>query len=630
MIGSVGVKTARLLAIASACTLLFSRPVRADTPPEITVQGQRPEHAQGFSRAEVQQLPGALEDPLRAIEALPGVTPTLSGVPYFFVRGAPPGDFGYLFDGTRLPALFHALGGPSVIHPGLVESVELFPGPYPLQYGGFAGGIVLARSAKPSPVPHGEAALRATDSSALLDLPLNDDTDLTLAGRYSYANPVLHLFAGDMDVAYWDYHARLVRRWSPSTTTTLRVFGAHDLLTDRNDGDSRVVYGVDFHRVTLRLEKTGTNRALSVESFGGWDRSQVRGGDVTVRDVSTGLRVDSWQQLVHGVALRGGASAKVDQYKLDLTQLDDPDARADYRKRYPARTDGVVGGYVALELLLSPRFVMRPGVRVDVYRSPDVSAVGVDPRFTAEYRVTPRLTLFSGFGVAHQPPSSAVPTPGLDPSLGVGLQTGVQQSYGFRLKLPEQLSLEVTAFQAALFNLSDDIGQARARDIDQNLQESQRGMGRARGVELFLRRSLTRKLGGFLSYTLATSQRFVGRSDGPSAYDRRHVLGAALGYDWGAGFRSGVRGSFYTGVPADVAYLEAAREPPRTRPYYRIDLRTEKRFEWGDGNYLSLVLEIVNTTLNREVLRASCSAYACKEQTIGPITIPNLGIEAGF
>ena len=616
--------------MVSALALALPSTARADTPPEITVQGQRPEHAQGFSRAEVQQLPGALEDPLRAIEALPGVTPTLSGVPYFFVRGAPPGNFGYLFDGTRLPALFHALGGPSVIHPGLVDSVELFPGPYPVQYSGFAGGIVLARSAQPSAVPHGEAALRATDSSALLDLPLNDDTNLTLAGRYSYANPVLHLFARDMDVAYWDYHARLVRRWSSDTTTTLRVFGAHDLLTDRNDGDHRVVYGVDFHRVTLRLEKAGKGRALSVETFGGWDRSQVRGGDVTVRDASTGLRVDALQQLVKGVALRGGASAKVDQYRLDLTQLDDPNARDEYRKLYPARSVGVVGGYAALELLLTPQFVMRPGVRVDVYRSPGVSAVGVDPRLTAEYRVTPRLTLFSSFGVAHQPPSSAVPTPGLDPALGVGLQTGVQQSYGFRIKLPEQLSLEVTAFQAALFNLSDDIGQARARDTDPELLESQRGMGQARGIELFLRRSLTRKLGGFLSYTLASSQRFVGRSDAPSAYDRRHVLGAALGYDWGGGFRSGVRGSFYTGVPADVAYLEAAREPPRTRPYYRIDLRSEKRFAWGDDNYLSVVLEIVNTTLNREVLRASCSAYSCKEQTIGPITIPNLGIEAGF
>jgi hypothetical protein len=29
-------------------------------------------------------------------------------------------------------------------------------------------------------------------------------------------------------------------------------------------------------------------------------------------------------------------------------------------------------------------------------------------------------------------------------------------------------------------------------------------------------------------------------------------------------------------------------------------------------------------------LRKSCDAYDCREQRIGPITIPNLGIEAGF
>ena len=433
-----------------------------------------------------------------------------------------------------------------------------------------------------------------------------------------------------MNVGYWDYHARLVRHWAPGTTTTLRIFGAHDLLTDLNDGKRRVLYGVDFHRATLRLERMTQHRSLSLETFGGWDRSQVRDGDVTVRDASTGLRADALQELSRHVAVRGGGSAKLDRYALDLTQLDDPDARATYREQYPARVDSVFGGYAALELAPGAGITVRPGVRVDVYRSQRTTAVGVDPRLSAEYRVSRQLTLLSGFGIAHQPPSSSVPTPGLNPALGVGLQTGVQQSYGFRLKLPSEVSLELTAFQAALFNLSDDIGESRARDVDQNLQENQRGIGRARGIELFIKRSLTRKLGGFLSYTLASSQRFIGRSDAPSAFDRRHVLGAALGYDWGHGFRSGLRVSFYTGVPADVAYLEAARDPPRTSAYYRIDVRSEKRFAWGEANYFSLVFEVVNTTLNREVLRASCSAYACKEQVIGPITIPNLGIEAGF
>jgi hypothetical protein len=48
-------------------------------------------------------------------------------------------------------------------------------------------------------------------------------------------------------------------------------------------------------------------------------------------------------------------------------------------------------------------------------------------------------------------------------------------------------------------------------------------------------------------------------------------------YDWGGGFRSGVRGTLYSGIPADVAYLEAAIDPPRTGPFYRLDVRSEKR-----------------------------------------------------
>lgn len=46
--------------------------------------------------------------PSRRREAMPGVTPVASGVPYFFVRGAPPGNVGYFVDGVRVPLLLGA------------------------------------------------------------------------------------------------------------------------------------------------------------------------------------------------------------------------------------------------------------------------------------------------------------------------------------------------------------------------------------------------------------------------------------------------------------------------------------------------------------------------------------------
>jgi hypothetical protein len=596
---------------------------------EVSVQGRRRFSGQAFSRAEVRQLPGALEDPLRAIEALPGVTPTLSGVPYFFVRGAPPGQVGYFFDGIRLPALFHALGGPSVVHPGLVDSVELFPGPYPVEYGRFASGVVVAHAALPALEPRGEVAVRATDSSALLEAPVSETTNVALAGRYSYANPVLHLFS-DMDVEYWDYQARVEQRLGARHGVHLLAFGAHDALTDLNDGKRRVLYGIDFHRVRVGYQHDLSDGVIAVALLGGLDRSRARDGDVRVDDLSAEFRIDGEQGLNRSVRVRAGASVSRDQYELDVTKLDDAEARTRYSTQFPSRADAAVSAYVAADFEASRNITVTPGLRTDVYSSRGHQTAGLDPRVYAEFRVSPRLSLRTAVGVAHQPPASPIPSPGLNPTLGQGLQTGVQQSFGFRLSLPSDVALEISMYQTALFNLNDSIGQSRVEGVDDRVTEDSRGLGRSRGVELLLKRSLTRRLGGFLSYTLSRSERSVGRAHVPSSFDRTHVLGAALGYDWGSGFRSGVRGTFYTGIPADVAYVEAAHAPPRTSPYYRVDWRTEKRFRWGTSGYFSLVAEVVNTTLNREVLSASCNAYGCRERRVGPVTIPNLGLEAGF
>src|SRR6185436_8822896 len=104
-------------------------------------------HADSIARAEARQLPGAFGDPFRAIEAAPGLTPVLSGLPYFYVRGAPPSNVGYFFDGVRVPYLFHFGLGPAVVHPSLVDKLDLYPGSYPAAYGRFAGAIVAAETA---------------------------------------------------------------------------------------------------------------------------------------------------------------------------------------------------------------------------------------------------------------------------------------------------------------------------------------------------------------------------------------------------------------------------------------------------------------------------------------------------
>ena len=54
----------------------------ASEPEEVVVRGRRPEPSRSatLTRNEVREIPGAFGDPFRAVEALPGVTPIVSGV----------------------------------------------------------------------------------------------------------------------------------------------------------------------------------------------------------------------------------------------------------------------------------------------------------------------------------------------------------------------------------------------------------------------------------------------------------------------------------------------------------------------------------------------------------------------
>src|SRR6185369_6794138 len=162
---------------------------------------------------------------------LPGVTPLASGAPYFYVRGAPPGNVGYFLDGIRVPLLYHIGAGPSVIHPSIVDRVDLYPGGYPARFGRFAGGIVAGETKEPPPELHMEASIRVVDAGAMVEAPFADGRGTAYAsGRYSYTGALLSAISSDVSLDYWDYQARARYRISPRDEVSVFVFGALDYL----------------------------------------------------------------------------------------------------------------------------------------------------------------------------------------------------------------------------------------------------------------------------------------------------------------------------------------------------------------------------------------------------------------
>ncbi|HEY3499346.1 MAG TPA: TonB-dependent receptor plug domain-containing protein, partial [Polyangiaceae bacterium] len=168
-------------------------PAENAAPTEVVVRGRRAEPSRNatLSRAEVREIPGTFGDPFRAIEVLPGVTPIVSGLPFFFIRGAPPGNVGYYLDGIRVPLLFHVGAGPSVVHPALIDRVDLYSGGYPAKFGRHAGGIVSGEALPPATELHGEYNLRLFDVGGLAELPFAEGRgSVLLGGRYSYTGLV--------------------------------------------------------------------------------------------------------------------------------------------------------------------------------------------------------------------------------------------------------------------------------------------------------------------------------------------------------------------------------------------------------------------------------------------------------
>jgi TonB family protein len=590
----------------------------ASAPLEVTVRGDRPApSAATLSRAEVRQIPGTFGDPFRAVEVLPGVTPIVSGLPYFYVRGAPPGDVGYFLDGVRVPYLFHVAIGPSVVNPAMIEKVELHPGGYPAAFGRYAGAIVSAETTAPRADWHGEGNLRLFDVGAMVEGGFAGGRGTALVGaRYSYTAAIFSLINPSTKLDYRDFQARLTYDLTPRDRLGVLVLGSYDLLEDVKNKITSVVFGSEFYRVDARYDRRlDDGGKLRWAATWGFDQTRVT-EQRNARDVLFGTRVTLERPLGPALTLRAGADAQFDRYTADKTLWADPDDPGTrwYDALFPPRFDATLGAWADFVWRPSRRVEIIPGVRFDLFRSGSSSAISADGRLALSVAANRYVRLTNTFGLAHQPPSFLVPLPGLSSgSLAHGLQTSFQTAAGVEVEWPEVATATVRVFDNVFLNMTDAIG---VNSRDSIPKEDLRTLGSAFGLEVYLRRSLTKRLGGFVSYTLSRSARKLGRSSFPSAVDRTHVLNLALAYDIGRGFKAGGRFTVYSGA-LSYPWANTVRDPP----FYRIDLRVEKRWTLGASGWISIVAEGLNVTAHKETINFT---------EVGPIWIPSLGLEGGL
>ena len=650
---------------------------------EVIVRGERePGRTVTLSRNEVRQIPGTFGDPFRALEMMPGVTPVVSGLPFFFVRGAPPGNVGYFLDGVRVPLLFHVGAGPSVVHPGLVDRVDLYPGGYPAKFGRFSGGIVSGETLPPGKKTRGELNARLFDVGALVETPIGTKGTLLYGGRYSYTGALLTQVSPETILDYWDYQVRATYDVTPEDQIGVFAFGSYDYLGQRTPTQTLTVFGTEFHRVDLRYDRKLADRGkMRVGATLGQDRTRLN-EDRYLRNRMVAARTDLSWILGSAATLRMGTDLQMDAFEVELVQGILPPTTARLVELLPSRTDLAFGTRADVVLGVAPGFEITPGARVDLYSSQGATALGADPRLAMRAAISPKARVLSAMGIAHQTPSFVVPVPGFQPGgLKGGLQKAIQESVGVEVDLFESTTASMTVFHNGFLDMSDPLGTqapqlsgcppgtfpsgsiagdrggqptnaaicgqprfapgtigpdrsgggGQASETATNANRVSafevRSSGRSYGLELFLKRKLTSRVGGFVAYTLSRSIRRANDREYVAAFDRTHVLNAAIAFDLGRSWRAGTRVMFYTGLPKAP---DPTDDSTRLPPFYRLDLRLEKRWQLDRTVWVSFVAEWLNATLTKEAVATTCTLQGCQAQTIGPVTIPSLGLEGGF
>lgn len=672
-----------------------SSPAVPEPVEEVTVRGVIREIGQTtMSADDVREMPGAFGEPFRAIEALPGVTPMLSGLAYFVIRGAPPNDNGYFLDGVRVPQLFHVGYGPGVVHPSLVDRIEFYPGAAPASYGRVAGAVIAGQTREPATARHAEFNVRLVDAGGLVESPFAEGRGTALvAGRYGYPGPVVGLFS-NIDLSYWDYQSRVTWRAGEKDTFGVFAFGAHDVLAHEENGVRLEDLVSQFHRVDLRYDRAIERGHLRVALTGGYDSGGAKASVAPagkpdydqepsneLRDRSLALRLEFERRVSPAFALRAGADARIDAYDYD------PGTPPDSRPVVPVGVDppptNISGGaYADAVLRIAPRVELVPGARVDVYSSTrggtTTTVPAVDPRLAARVGLTSSITWISTLGLAHQYPSlRALRSESLTalfytgfgfPSGSDRLQSAAQASQGIEWLLPADFTFTTTGFLAGYSGLTDLSAQCiqimpavvpvgdgpRVNQAPFHCPNSSSVHGRAYGLEVLVRRPLSKRVSGWIAYTLSRSTReahFLTEQGAdvlatvPSEFDRTHVLNAALAFDLGRRWRAGSRFVFYTGNPysnlsgnVPVPPYNAYRDPP----FFRLDVRLEKRWSVGKNGTIAFVVEGQNVTLSKETSSAAeldctgsmpadrTSTLNCSRSKVGPITIPSVGVEGSF
>jgi hypothetical protein len=587
---------------------------------------------QVLGSADILNLRGVLtDDPLRAVQALPGVATGDDLRSEFTVRGSNFPHMHLTLDGFTTPYLLHAVrgvedesssGSVAMINSDILQDVSLVSGGYVQRSGNRTGSSIEfnVRSGS-SDRPQVRAALSGTGASIVVEGPFKGKRGSWLASaRQSYLDLVIERLVEDqVQFGFSDAQAKFVYDLTSSQRAQFTVIAGRSRLKEpQQELDANDLY-IGLNRSAIGIAKwqwTGGKTVVSAGAMAGVNRFRNETlGQTTLddgREEQWSARLDVRRQLTSWLDVEAGWD--VDLFS-EQRRRQRPVTQTTFRLVNDYSGDATRSGvYGTARWTLHPTITVLPGVRVDHSTLTDDTTVS--PWAQAVWRLSERTSIRAASGIYQQFPVfeqviGAWGTPGLSPERATHLDVGVEQAIG------TSTQLQVTVYNRSERDFLRRAG-AETRIVNGRLvvgstmaTYDNRLDGYARGIEFMLRRLDAKAFSGWVSYSYGhnryhdtvSEERYWGD------LDQRHTINLYGLYRTSPRMSISAKLRMGSNFPAPGYYTEAdgtyyvgtERNVVRLPSFARLDLRLNRTFTWSTRR-LTLFMEVINV-LNRENVR---------------------------
>ena len=623
---------------------------------ELTVTGERfPEQEravpaqQVIGSADIQNLRNLItNDPMRAVQVLPGVTTGDDFKSEFAVRGSGFDRTVITYDGVSSDFLLHAVrqindgGSVAMINGDILEGVTLLNGSYPQRYGNRLGAELDFRVRDGSrDRTQTRVNVSGTDASVVSEGPLgrSKSGSWLFSARKSYLELLLKQIREEGDTfgfGFSDVQSKLSYDLSRAHRLDVTIVAGRSRLDQETlpnevnelaDGRNSSQMVNTAWRYTPSPSFALTQHvALAFNQFSnansaGFDLGYGGGRDITWRGdfvarASAPVTVEGggqlqWQQ--RDGALREIVNAQGATLASQSFDDDGLLSSAYGQVRWsPGQRVSVVTGALVDRWSLGSETLFSPWIQSELaaFGSVKLRAAG------GVHRQFPRIDQSTGLRG----------TSGLDPEVAYHADFGIEQVFG-----------EDTRWQVTFYNREErDVARLPGSELhvegDRLVPESRTSRwlnaldGYSRGVELMLQRRSSNGLSGWFSYSYGVN-RYHDYTTGESFdgdFDQRHTVNAYALYRVTNRFSLGTKLRTGSNFPAvgyweqrgENIFVSSTRNEVRVPLYARLDVRANRTFNYRSRR-LTLFVEVLNVLARDNVRMGSPSINGRTRQVFG-------------